>query len=169
MVQSQPGAAREPHVVPAWHDPKARTVVFDPSAFEVGVVVVTDELISFATRERATFAAPIGQVAVKWLKMARPTRGCEMTFDGQRRRFYFARPLQSVPAIDETGAQAAIGNISVAASVLELTTSGALASFASVTGFVGELAAFPGEVLAARRGIRNGDAVRHRLESCGAG
>ncbi|MBO3101169.1 hypothetical protein [Cellulomonas fengjieae] len=165
MAQNEP--VREPLVVPAWHDPKARTVVFSPSDFEVGIVVVTDELISFATKDTATFVAPCSQVGVKWLRMARPTRGCEMTFAGERHRFYFARPLESVPGIDETGAQAALGNISVAADLLELAT-GPLATFASVTGFLGELAALPGEVLAARRGIRNGDSVRQRLESAAA-
>jgi hypothetical protein len=147
--------------VPAWCDPKNRSVIFDWSSMLTGIFFVNANGVAFASEAGVLFSAPLTEVSVRWPRIGVLVRRCDLTASSAEYRFYFARPSPHAPKLGEDE----LGRVKD----VVLSTLAKVGTFGSVGEkiFAGsEMASLAFELLSdTRRERANGDAVRKRLKS----
>lgn len=151
-------------IVPAWCDPRMRTFVWDARTISVGMFAVGSESLAYATAEGLMFGAKLDQVSVHWPRLLHLIRGCNMYIDDTGYRLYFVRPLPGAPRVREDQVTRITDALTNEYSDIAQLIGGTLGNTALVGSLIGDLVAIPGEVSDQRRGQRNGDAVKARLE-----
>jgi hypothetical protein len=151
-------------IVPAWCDPRMRNFVWDASTIFVGMFAVGTESLAYATEEGLMFGAKIDQVSVRWPRWLHTHRGCNMYIDDTGYRLYFTRPLRYAPRLGEDQVTRITDNLTDVSSDIVQLIGGTLGNAALVGSLIGDLVALPGAFMDDRRGRRNGDAVKARLE-----
>jgi len=151
-------------IVPAWCDPRMRTFVWDARTISVGMFAVGSESLAYATAEGLMFGAKLDRVSVHWLRLLHLIRGCNMYIDDTGYRLYFVRPLLGAPRVREDQVTRITDALTNEYSDIAQLIGGTLGNTALLGSLIGDLVAIPGEVSDQRRGQRNGDAVKARLE-----
>ena len=163
-------------IVPAWYDPKRRSIVFDWSTFKLGAFCVARQFVYFVSVDgQISILSPHGAYSTAWPKW--PTaKPCDVTMTSAldaaleplppaTHRFYFVRPSDNVAsAKGEKFFEEAAGMAETIGGVLALTGR-QLASFGASAELVAQAAMFPGALSEYLEGRRNGERVRLILES----
>jgi hypothetical protein len=85
-------------MLPAWLDPKRRTMIINPDSIICGVLIVGSEFISFVGSEGVIFRVGLDDTKIRWIM--RRVAG-EFESADKVHRLYFALPAQGAPKLDE--------------------------------------------------------------------
>ncbi|MFG1947375.1 hypothetical protein [Nonomuraea sp. NPDC048826] len=129
MMESSAG---DLFAVPAWWDPKARRMIFNPTTIVMGMLVMDATSIAYASEDGLVFEATRDELDVTWL----PVRsGCDIRISGRSFRLYFGSPVEGAPQIPAQESELAVmvGHLEGTAVAAE-----------AVGGTVGDVADFAG-------------------------
>ena len=73
-------------VVPAWWDPRGRAFVWDAATIRVGIVLVDDTALRFATPHDDGFVVPLSDLDISWPRSLHLIRGCVVRIDSAKYR-----------------------------------------------------------------------------------
>jgi hypothetical protein len=149
--------------VPAWGDPKRRSVRLSWDDIWVGLFCVDDDRIRYVTADGVVIDVARSRATVNWMRggWALGSRFELHTPDGSY-RFYLNRPHPSAPTPDPSLFNDVAGYLSDGGQLLSLA-GGTLGMLGSIAGGAGDLASTIVIMSGARRGIRNAEALRARL------
>jgi hypothetical protein len=153
----------EPLVVPAWCDPESRNYRMSWADTLVGLLMINDERLVFATPSAVTFNVPRSESTLEW----RRGKGFGMIprFDlstpAGSFRLYLSRPSTTAPLYSDTIAAKIGEQLSTAGDVLDALFGGVL----PLVGVAGEVMTGQADLRELRQGRAAASALRARISS----
>jgi hypothetical protein len=160
-------------VIPAWCDPKRRTVRWSWHDTWVGLLCVDDDEIVYWTAGGATLAATRADSRIDWLRggWALGNRFDLHTPDGSF-RCYLSRPANTAPTLTRSVWQRIGAHLSTSGQISGLLNNplvdlgdvvGGITAVGQGAGTLADIAVLPGQLAGLRAGARNAAALRQRL------
>ena len=152
--------------MPAWWDPKDRKILLNPGSIVPGVLFVSENSISFVTREETVFDCPLNE-SVPTLKGFFQAATCafRITCNDITYRLYLCPP-QGAPKLSRDHVEGIVETLHVTSYGGSLI-GGTVAGFTGVLGFVGDTVGTVYATADLVRARRNYKLIQERIASYG--
>lgn len=151
-------------VVPAWWDPKNRTMIFNPGTIRCGVLVAGAGRVVFASPDGIEFDLPLGGLGIAWVKMG---IACRLRSGPDSYLVYLMPPVDGAPQLSKQALIEIADKLTTTADLADLAgllqNLGMLGDFTAVAGHIGQGVKSISSIVNMRQARRYRRALEHQF------